>query len=242
MKYVCLWSGPRNVSTALMYSFAQRPDTLVIDEPLYGHYLKISGIEHPGRDEVMAAMNCDGDEVMRRLFEPGCSPDKTLVFVKQMAHHLVDLDRGFIARTNNVFLVRDPVDMLPSLTVQLPDATLADTGLEIQWQLVQELQANGQSPVVIDSRELLLDPDCVLNKVCDALDVPFHDDMLSWQAGAREEDGIWAKYWYDSVHKSTGFNEYRPKRNFPEPLRGLLDECRPFYDKLYALAIRGAGR
>lgn len=239
MKTVCLWSGPRNVSTALMYSFAQRDDTVVVDEPLYGHYLRVTGVRHPGGDEVMASVNCDGNVVMQELLHAEYAPNKDILFLKQMAHHLVELDLQFMEETENIFLVRDPEDMLPSLAVQLPDAGLADTGLRTQWQLYQGLRNDGRHPVIIDSRELLLDPAGVLRQLCEALSLSFDDAMLSWKAGARPEDGVWAKHWYHSVHKSTAFESYQPKIGFPESLRRLLDECSPYYDKLYAHAIRG---
>ena len=237
MKAVCLWSGPRNVSTALMYSFAERPDTRVVDEPLYGHFLRVTGTIHPGRDEVMANVDCDGDEVMRGLLATA-TDDSGVLFMKQMAHHLVDLDRRFLANTENVFLVRDPEQMLPSLTIQLPDAGLVDTGLRMQWELYEDLVAKGQSPAIIDSRELLLDPAGVLRQLCEHLKIEFFDDMLSWPAGPREEDGIWAPHWYHAVHKSTGFSDYVHKENFPDHLAPLLAECAPWYEKLYARAIR----
>lgn len=236
MKAVCLWSGPRNVSTALMYSFAQRPDTKVVDEPLYGHFLSVTGTRHPGRDEVMANVECDGNLAMLRLLAD--SPDHPpLLFMKQMAHHLVDVDTGFLARTDNIFLIRDPRQMLPSLTIQLPDAGLADTGLKTQWRLFRELRSAGQSPAIVDSRDLLLDPPAILTQLCNHLGITFHEEMLSWPAGPREEDGIWAPYWYHAVHKSTGFSPYVHKDDFPERLAPLLAECTPWYEKLYARRI-----
>ncbi len=235
-KPICLWSGPRNVSTALMYSFAQRNDVRVIDEPLYGHYLRVTGADHPGRDEVIAAMDCDGDAVMRALVEAGDEPKR--LFIKHMAHHLVDVDLGFMQRTANVFLIRDPREMLPSLTIQLPHATLSDTGLHQQWQLYSDLRASGQVPAILDSRELLLDPAGVLAKLCEHLELEFDESMLHWDAGPIPEDGVWAPHWYHAVHKSTGFAPYRPKTGFPTRLAGLLAECKPWYDKLFAHAIR----
>jgi hypothetical protein len=225
-----------------MYSFAQRSDTLVVDEPLYGHFLRVTGTIHPGREEVLAAVNCDGDAVMRELLakEAGCG--REILFMKQMAHHLVDLDRGFMQKTQNIFLVRDPQQMLPSLTVQMPHAQLSDTGLETQWHLYQDLIEAGQQPAILDSRELLLDPGAVLQKLCAHLQIRYTEDMLSWPAGARPEDGIWAPHWYHALHKSTGFSAYVAKDNFPERLQPLLAECKPWYDKLYEHAIRaGAG-
>ena len=163
MKVINLWSGPRNVSTALMYSFAQRSDCSVVDEPLYGHYLSKTGTRHPGDDEVMEAMNCDGNAVMRAQLAGKGSP---LLFMKHMAHHLVDLDMWFLDSTMNAFLIRDPREMLPSLTIQLPEAGLVDTGLKTQWLLFEQLLEKGQSPAIVDSRELLLDPPAVLQQFC----------------------------------------------------------------------------
>lgn len=239
MKAVSLWSGPRNVSTALMYSFAERSDTRVIDEPLYGHFLLTTGADHPGRDDVMAVVNCDGQQVMNELLaESTDAPD--VLFMKQMAHHLVHIDDEFLQRTRNIFLIRDPREMLPSLTIQLPHAQLEDTGLKMQWQLFTALEKKGQTPAIVDSRELLLDPPGVLRQLCENLDIEYTDKMLSWSAGPRAEDGAWAPYWYHAVHKSTGFSKYVAKKDFPPHLEPLLAECRPWYDKLYHRAIRAS--
>jgi hypothetical protein len=237
-KPICLLSGPRNVSTALMYSFAQRIDIRVVDEPLYGHYLRVSGADHPGGHEVLAAMNCDGNAVMRKLLDEQSHADSKRLFIKHMAHHLIDLDLGFLYQTRNVFLIRDPLEMLPSLVNQLPNAQLADTGLQQQWQLFSDLAGSGVTPAVLDSRELLLDPDGVLKKLCKFLGLEFSSRMLHWNAGPRIEDGVWAPHWYDSVHQSVGFEAYKPKTTFPQHLRLLLEECQPWYDKLFERAIR----
>jgi len=220
-----------------MYSFAERPDTRVVDEPLYGHFLQTTGTDHPGRDEIMAVVDCDGLQVMNQLLtESSAGPD--ILFIKQMAHHLVEIDGGFIRQTRNIFLIRDPQEMLPSLTIQVPHAKLEDTGLKMQWQLFSELVNEGQTPAVIDSRELLLDPPGVLRKLCANLEIDYTDKMLSWPAGPRVEDGAWAPYWYHAVHKSTGFSQYVAKAEFPPHLEPLLAECSPWYDKLYKRAIR----
>jgi len=157
---------PRNVSTALMYSFAERADTKVADEPLYGHFPGVTGTIHPGRDEVLEKVDCDGNAVIQKVLIEA-SDRSDILFMKQMAYHLVEIDWSFLEQIKNVFLIRDPREMLPSLTIQMPHATLADTGLEMQWHLFESLRAVGQNPVVIDSRELLLDPAGVLKQLCE---------------------------------------------------------------------------
>jgi hypothetical protein len=221
-----------------MYSFAQNEHVSVIDEPLYGHYLRVTGAEHPGRDDIVAAMNCDGNAVMRELLNRQADHPEPRLFMKHMAHHLVDLDLGFLQETCNIFLVRDPRDMLPSLSIQLPEPRLADTGLQRQWQLFSDLRDAGQAPAVLDSRELLTSPVSVLGTLCERIGLPFTPAMLSWEAGPRPEDGVWAPHWYHAVHRSTGFAPYRAKAAFPERLKPLLDECQPWFDRLFEHAIR----
>jgi hypothetical protein len=232
-----LWSGPRNVSTALMYSFAQRSDTLVIDEPLYAHYLRVSDADHPGKAEVIDAMIDDGERVIREVILGAC--DRPVLFMKQMAHHLVEIKRDFLAETVNVLLIRDPVQMLPSLGQTLTNPILRDTGLAMQAVLYQQLLDLGQQPPVLESKQLLLNPHRVLSQLCDQIGIGFDEKMLQWPAGARPEDGIWAKYWYHNVHKSTGFDQYRPKNEpFPPRLLRLLAECKPHYELLAQKAIQ----
>lgn len=237
VKRICLWSGPRNVSTALLYAFAQRPDTRVVDEPLYAHYLRVSGANHPGREVVMAGQDQDGERVVRDVILGPC--DRPVLFVKNMAHHLVDLDLGFLDETVNVILTRDPREMLPSLRHQIPEPALADTGLARQCELLDDLEARGQAVTVLDAREVLLDPEAVLRQLCARLGLAFDPGMLSWTPGARPEDGVWAPFWYHNIHSSTGFQPYRPKTEaFPAFLEPLLAECRPYYERLYGRALR----
>ncbi len=234
-----LWSGPRNVSTALMYSFAQRPDTRVVDEPLYGHYLRVSGASHPHAAEVMRRMDCNGERVVRDVIL-GPS-DRPVLFFKQMAHHLVDLDLGFLAATANVLLTRHPRDVLPTLARQLPQPILRDTGYAAQVDLLDRLRALGQPELVLDSAELLRDPEGVLRRLCAGLDLRWEPAMLRWPAGAKPYDGCWAPDWYHNVHRSTGFEPYQPKTApFPERLEPLLRECLPLYERLYDVAIKAA--
>jgi hypothetical protein len=226
-----VWSGPRNVSTALMYSFAQRVDTRVIDEPLYAHYLRMTGAQHPGRDEVLASQENDGEQVVRDVILGPC--DKPVLFLKQMAHHLVELDHAFLAHTQNVILTRDPEEMLTSLVENIPEPTLRDTGFAAQTSLLRELRAQGQAPCILVAHEILIDPRRELTRLCGALDIDFEDAMLAWKPGPRSEDGVWAPHWYASVHRSSGFQPYRRKsRTVPHRLAPLLAECRAHYEEL----------
>ncbi|MBT7275336.1 MAG: hypothetical protein P8O19_01805 [Woeseiaceae bacterium] len=236
MKRICLWSGPRNISTALMYSFAQRRDTHVIDEPLYGHYLRITNANHPGREEVLKNMNCDGNSVMRDIMRDKESNFKIL-FMKQMSHHLQDLDDEFLQKVDNIFLIRDPKEVIPSLTIQLPDAKVSDTGLDIQWKLYQSLISMGGNPVIIDSRELLINPEFILTKLCAHLKINYSKGMLSWNPGPINEDGIWSKYWYETVHKSSTFMPYKPKPDLQKKFLPLYNKCLPYYNNLYKHAL-----
>ncbi|HJQ28578.1 MAG TPA: hypothetical protein VJ827_04515 [Rubrobacter sp.] len=231
-----VWSGPRNISTALMYSFRQRTDTVVVDEPLYGHYLRSTGADHPGAGEVMEAMEGDSERVVREVILGPC--ERPVHFFKNMAHHLPGLDPSFLDRITNVLLIRDPTEMLPSLTRQLPSPTLRDTGLREQAGILDSILARGEEPIVLDARELLLDPPGVLGQMCAGLGIPFEEAMLSWPAGPKPEDGVWAKHWYHNVHASTGFAPYRPRTEpFPGRLEPLLKECLPHYERLRGNAI-----
>ena len=232
-----VWSGPRNISTALMYSFAQRTDTRVVDEPLYGHYLLRSGADHPGEDEVMADMDCNGERVVRDVILGPC--DRPVLFFKNMSHHLIELDWDFLSQLTNVLLIRNPEEMLPSLAENLSQPILRDTGYKYQVEILDHLLAQGQTPPILEARELLTNPASVLRQLCQKIGLEFEEAMLHWSAGARPEDGIWAKYWYHNVHRSTSFMPYRPKiAPFPAQLHPLLDECRPYYERLLAYTIK----
>ena len=236
---ICLWSGPRNISTALMYSFAQRADTAVFDEPLYAHYLSKTPARdyHPGAEQVIAEMENDGEKVVQHLILGNQSAP--VLFFKHMTHHLNDLDWSFMRQTVNIILTRDPYDMLPSYARQVEQPALHDVGYALHLELLDYLRRIGQEPPVLDSKQTLLNPRGVLRKLCDQIGIPFDEAMLSWQPGARPEDGSWARYWYHAVHRSTGFQTYsRKEEPFPEQLRPLLAECQPYYEKLSALAIQ----
>lgn len=231
------WSGPRNISTALMRSFSQRRDTHVIDEPLYGHYLKLTDTAHPGHQELLAELETDAATAIRDVIL-GPS-ERPVLFLKQMVHHLTpDVDLGFLSKCVNVLLIRDPGEVIASLVHQLPDPTLRDVGLERQVELWAELQRLGQDPPVLDARLLLLDPEGVLATLCERIDISWDPAMLSWPAGVRPEDGPWGTYWYANVWRSTGFAPYEAKQvDVPDHCRDLLAECRKYYEQLLEHAI-----
>ncbi len=232
-----LCSGPRNVSTALMYSFAQRPDTQVVDEPLYAHYLLRTGASHPGRDEILNAMEHSGKKIIQETLLS--ASDHPVLFIKNMGHHLIDLDWAFLDHMATVILIRDPEQMLPSLINQVPQPELADTALAIQRKVFDYLTHRGTPPFVLDAREVLTNPEKILCDLCSKLGIDFDPAMLHWEAKPIAEDGVWAPYWYHVLHKSTGFAPYKHKTEpFPDFLRPLLKECIPHYNYLYHHALK----
>ncbi|MFK7948782.1 MAG: sulfotransferase family protein [Saprospiraceae bacterium] len=238
MKRINLWSGPRNISTATMYAFAQRQDVTVFDEPLYAHYLsKTPAYEyHPGAAEVLETQENNGKKVVEMMMG---NHSTEIVFFKHMAHHLIELDWSFMEDCINVILTRNPKEMLPSYNEQVETPSLYDVGYDSQLKILNYLQSKGKKVIVMEAKQVLLNPRKVLSELCKQLEIPFDKAMLEWKAGARKEDGCWAKYWYKSVHKSTGFAPYKPKtKPFPERLKSLLVECQPYYEQLERLAIK----
>ena len=229
-----LWSSPRNISTALMYSFAQRKDTTVVDEPLYAHYLKHtpSEAQHPGVAEIMANQSADGEQVVREVIMSD-DYDSPVVVHKQMTHHILHLNRQFLHGCRNVMLIRDPRAILASYSKVIEQATPYDIGIPQQEDLYQYLSTNGILHAIVDTSILLQNPRDILDQLCQKVGIPFMDDMLSWSAGARPEDGVWAPYWYSNVHQSTGFKPYQPKTiELPPDLEELAQQCLPAYEKL----------
>jgi len=236
-KRICLWSSPRNLSTALMYSFAQREDTIAVDEPLYAHYLRVTNADHPGKAEVLESQEQDGVTVIAQITDG--EYEKPIVFFKQMTHHLVGVDTSFLSKTLNIIYIRDPKQIISSYAQVRKDVKMEDIGISGQWQLYQFLQNNNYPCIVLDSGEILKNPGKVLTKLCDSLEIPFDQAMLHWPAGPKEEDGVWAKYWYGNVHQSTGF-ERQPTsdRPLPEYLVPLYNESEVYYDLLFPHSIK----
>lgn len=237
---IAMWSGPRNISTALMRSWGNRTDTFVCDEPLYAHYLQKTQLPHPGADEVIATHETDWRKVATWLTGP--IPDgKTIFFQKQMSHHLLpEIDRGWLAGLTHAFLIREPREMLTSLLHFIPQPTLADTGLPQQVEIFEWARRTlDLLPPVIDARDVLDNPRMILSQLCERLGVAFDECMLRWEPGRRATDGVWAKHWYHQVEATTGFGTYRPKdEQVPTALQPLCDECQRLYALLHEQRIR----
>lgn len=234
---IALWSGPRNISTALMYSFAQRKDTTVVDEPLYGTYLSqlTDAGKHPGSVEILTTMELDPHAVIREMCGKYPTP---VVFFKNMTHHLSNLPHGFTKSFNNLVLTRNPIDMLPSFHDVIKNPTMSDVGYQAHVDLINFWDENNIRYTVLDSQRIQDDPKSQLELLCLKIGIEFDPSMLNWPAGARKEDGCWAKYWYMNVHKSTGFLPYKKKDEpFPAMLEPLLAECVPLYNKLLQKAL-----
>jgi len=237
---IAMWSGPRNISTALLRAWENRADTLVCDEPLYAHYLSVTAREHPGSDEVIAAGDTDWTRVVGRLVE-GPTGGKTVFYQKHMGHHLLPhMGRDWLLRLENALLIRDPREMLLSLVRNLPDPRIEDTGLPQQVEVLDLVRREtGKTPPVLDARDVLEHPRRTLELLCDALGVEFSERMLSWPAGPRPTDGVWAKHWYREVERSTGFAPWKPRTGeLTGEVARLYEECLPYYRKLAERRLR----
>jgi hypothetical protein len=226
-----MWSGPRTVSTALMRAWENRPDTVVVDEPLYAFYLDRTDIDHPGRDEIIASMPTDWRRVLGELSTEPLPAGASVFYQKHMTHHLLpEIDRAALGGLSHAFLIRDPRQLLASYARVRSEPTLADLGLE---QQVEIFRAFGGP--VLDSGDILRQPRAALEALCAALGVGFDPAMLAWPPGPRATDGVWARHWYDGVRASTGFGPYRePAGELPPRLEPLAARCQPFYEELSA--------
>jgi hypothetical protein len=210
------WSGPRNISTAMMRSWENRPDCMVVDEPLYAYYLYESGIDHPAREQVIASMPWDLRQVVDALFAQ--LPEGVTVFYqKHMTHHLLpETDRAWISGLSNVLLIRHPREVVASYIHSRSTVDPDDIGLRQQVELYELLSGSGQPPPVIDAADFLRAPERYLRWVCAWLGIGFTPRMLSWPAGPRDSDGVWAPYWYEAVLRSTAFQPWRPRETHLE--------------------------
>jgi hypothetical protein len=246
--HIAMWSGPRNISTAMMRSWENRPDTIVIDEPFYAYYLRATGVRHPGAEEIIAKGETDWRTVVKQLTGTiDCFPRSSherrassgsflLLYQKQMTHHLLpEVDRHWLGTVTNCFLIRDPAEVITSYIKKNENPTLEDLGFAQQIEIFDWVcKKTARTPPVIDAKDVLENPERILRLLCQAIRVAFDKAMLSWPPGLRDTDGIWAKYWYDEVARSTSFQPYRPKNEpVPERLREIHDRCRECYERLY---------
>ena len=231
---IAMWSGPRNISTAMMRAWENRGDTAVTDEPFYAHYLQATGVNHPGREEVLASQSTDAVEVAAMLTGP--VPDgQAIWYQKHMTQHMLpDMPLDWLDQVTNCFLIRDPERVAASFTIQRPDAAAWELGFEQQARLFEHVcDKLGHAPPVIDAADVLKDPRGTLGALCAELGAPFSERMLCWPAGKRTSDGVWAPHWYSAVERSTGFAPYRPcDSKLSDFQQQLADACRPHYERL----------
>jgi Sulfotransferase domain len=235
---VAMWSGPRNISTAMMRAFENRPDTVVVDEPLYAAYLARTGIDHPAREEVIASQPTDPDTAIAALSAP-LPPGRRVHYAKHMAHHISrDMDLGWTLGFRNVLLIRDPVEVVASYVRARESCEPDDIGLHQQAWLLELWEEHGLEVPILDAGEFLRAPEEHLRWLCDWLGIPFTARMLSWPAGPRESDGVWAPHWYAAVWASTGFEPPRPRDlTLSEHDAAVAEACRPAYEALSARRI-----
>jgi hypothetical protein len=240
MLYLAMWSGPRNISTAMMRSWENRGDCTVVDEPLYAHYLRHTGLDHPGCDEVIAAGETDWRKVANALTGP-IPGGRAIYYQKHMTHHLLPhIARDWLSRLTHVFLIRDPRRVLLSYVKSRPTVTAEDIGVNQQLEIFKHVRsATGVTPPVVDAAEFLRAPERQLRALCERLGIEFKPSMLKWPAGPRASDGVWAPHWYDGVYKSTGFEvSNEAALDFPARYRGIADEVMPAFQELHALRLR----
>ena len=236
---IAMWSGPRNISTALMRGWENRADCAVVDEPLYAAYLAATGLDHPARDEVIAAGDTDARRVAQRLTGP--VPDgRPIWYQKHMTHHLTPgMDLGWVHELTNVFLIRDPAEVVESYLKSRAAVAPGDIGLLQQAALYDEVARHTTAPMVIDADDFLRDPQAHLRALCAALGIAFSERMLHWPAGPRASDGVWAPHWYAAVWRSTGFEAWRARRpQLDAAASAVADACRPAYERLRSVRMR----
>jgi hypothetical protein len=231
---IAMWSGPRNLSTAMMRSFGSRPDCAVSDEPFYGPYLLLTGLDHPMREEILHHHEKDWRKVDAALAGPPPG-GKRLWYQKHMTHHMLpEIGRSFMRASRHAFLIRHPARVLSSYAAKREDVELDDIGFRQQEALFDEAASiAGEAPPVVDAEAILADPKRMLGLLCAALKIPFSEAMLSWPPGPRDSDGIWGPHWYDAVNRSTGFAPARPTPRLDDThLRGLEGQALPIYHRL----------
>ncbi len=231
---IAMWSGPRNLSTAMMYAFGARNDCAVWDEPFYAAYLAATGLDHPMKEEILEQWDQDANLVAVRCLST--IPDgKSVFYQKQMTHHMIPaFDRSWMKQVTNIFLIRDPTRVIASYLFKRENPTLEDLGFKQQAEIFEQVaEQNKKIPIVMDSTDILSDPEKMLNKLCACIGLDFQSSMLSWPKGGHKGDGPWAPHWYHSAWDSTGFG--KPAGNvpqIPDDSEALLKMAQPFYDMM----------
>ncbi|MEM7060092.1 MAG: HAD family hydrolase [Pseudomonadota bacterium] len=230
---IAMWSGPRNISTAMMRAWGSRADCAVMDEPFYGAYLSSTGLDHPMAAEIIAAHDTDWRSIAKTCAETAAAP---IVYQKHMSQHMVpDAPLDWMNGVRHAFLIRPPAEVAASFKIKWQEMTAEDLGFTRQAELFDRVADRlGGAPPVAEARDVLSDPEGMLKKLCAALDVPFDPAMLSWQPGLHESDGIWARHWYGAVEGSTGFAPPSPPQQPAEELMPVVEACMPAYDRLQA--------
>ena len=239
---IAMWSGPRNISTAMMRAWENRADTAVTDEPFYAYYLLNTGTHHPGRDEVMASQPTDWRTIAKTLTGP-IPGGKAIWYQKHMTQHVLpEMPLEWLDGLVNCFLIRVPEEVVASFTVIRPDAELWELGFEQQARIFEHVcRHSGSPPPVMDATDILEDPVGMLHTLCAHLGIAFSDRMLHWPAGPRKSDGVWAKHWYQAVEQSTGFEPYRARAIKLTAFQSrLAEQCRPFYTRLWSQRLTAA--
>ena len=235
---IACWSGPRNLSTALMYSFGARSDCAVVDEPFYAAFLQQTGLDHPMREQVLAEGEADLAKVAATCCQPPAA-GQPFFYQKHMTHHmLADFELDWLKQLRNVFLIRHPARVLASYAKKRENPTLEDIGFAQRTRIFDYVQAMGLPAVVVNSFDIRQAPEATLIALCEAIGMPFSDQMLRWPAGGHPDDGVWAAHWYDAVHKSTGFaGPEGPLPPVAPQLQGVYDQAMAHYERLLPLAI-----
>ena len=232
---IAMWSGPRNISTAMMRAWGNRADTFVIDEPFYAYYLSATGKKHLAADEVIASGETDWRKIVAQLTGP-IPNGKRIFFQKQMAHHLLlDVGREWLSAVTNCFLIRDPREVIASYVKKRDDPALQDLGFTQQLEIFDFVRTRVKAtPPVLDAKDVLENPGRMLRLLCEAVGVDFNESMLSWPPGLRQTDGSWAEHWYGEVAKTTSFQPYRRSQaKVPAHLEEIYGHCCKLYERLY---------
>jgi Sulfotransferase domain len=232
---IAMWSGPRNISTAMMRAWGNRDDTAVIDEPFYAYYLGMTRIEHPGAHEVIATGDTDWRKIVANLTGP-IPNGRKIYYQKQMTHHLLpEVDREWLGDVTNCFLIRDPREVINSYVKKREEPALEDLGFVQQAEIFDAVRARTDVlPPVVDAKDVLQNPEATLRRLCETIGVEFTTSMLFWPPGLRKTDGVWAKHWYAEVAKTTSFQPYRGKSGeVPARLADVYHRSYESYQRLY---------